>query len=223
MTRLSLDKPSPGFVELVAAARLDPFESQAVFRTMLDCLARPGSLRCFPVSVVSRRPAVLLPVLSLADVDVTAATIESVYSSGNWADVVKAATGVRIVEIETANFVVAIDPIRAEVIAQLSRGTALAPERGARLSVACRSIVNDDRRRNSRSADVSFSIEGPGVAGTQTLALVGVGPAEIEALATANADGPAGIDTWFVADDGTVAALPRSSRLRILRSPAKAH
>jgi hypothetical protein len=59
------------FVDRVRRARLTPFESQHVFRVLLDALARPGRIAAFDPSLGDRVPPALLGLLALADVDVS--------------------------------------------------------------------------------------------------------------------------------------------------------
>ncbi|MEW2360122.1 phosphonate C-P lyase system protein PhnH, partial [Spirillospora sp. NPDC029432] len=62
---------------------------------------------------------------------------------------------------------------------------------------------------------VTLALSGPGVPGERRLTVRGLPAAYFRALADANAAFPAGIDTFLVAPDGTVAGLPRSVHLTI--------
>lgn len=221
--------PDRSFADHVAACALDEFESQAVFRALLDAFARPGTVTCLPSSVVDRVPPALAPVLALADVDVTVAVVEHPVDDDRsaaeprWGRIVAAATGARTSAVESAAMVVAIAPPAPEVLRHLMRGSAAAPEQGTRLTIACRALLTDDDlvapddRGTVAAAQVRSSVllSGPGVDGSARVTALGIERAVFETIAAANDTFPAGVDTWLVADDGRVVGIPRSSTIEI--------
>lgn len=189
--------------QLAADARLDTFSSQRTFRSLLDALSRPGRLsRLHPPSGI---PAALLPALALVDVDVTACVLTT-SESADLGAVLATATGARLVPMEQADVVVALRPPTPDEIRSLRRGRADAPELGARLSVACTKVTG---------GDVQLILRGPGVPDLRTLDVGGLEPAVFDALVGVNRQFPTGIDTFLVADDGTVAGIPRSTNLEV--------
>ncbi|MGH9113290.1 MAG: phosphonate C-P lyase system protein PhnH [Acidimicrobiales bacterium] len=211
--------PSPApTAELTARARLGHRGSQLLFRSLLDALAHPGLPTRLPDDVAPGLPPALVTVLALADVDVPVAIIgddrpsaRHDESAGGWADVVRTATGAAAAPLALAEMIVALrPPTPAEVLA-LERGAPDAPERGARLFVACSTL----RPGRAGGPGVRVGIVGPGVPGTRSFAVVGVDAPALVAVADANRHYPAGIDTWLVASDGHVVGIPRSSRLSI--------
>jgi alpha-D-ribose 1-methylphosphonate 5-triphosphate synthase subunit PhnH len=90
----------------------------------------------------------------------------------------------------------------------MASGTALAPERGAKVLIACRAIRHEAEPGPYESDSVTVRLTGPGVPDERTVTLVGVRAGTIEAITRANCQRPVGIDTWFVADDGSVIGLP---------------
>lgn len=189
---------------MAADARLDTFASQRTFRTLLDALSRPGLLH--RLHLPSGVPAALMPALALADVDVTACVLTP-SESPDWAAVLTLATGARIVPLEQADVVVALRPPTPDEIRALRRGRADAPELGALLALACGALGQ---------GRTLLVLCGPGVPESRPLGIDGVEPAVFEALARANATYPAGVDTFLVAADGTVAGLPRSTNLEVV-------
>lgn len=198
---------------LVAAARLDPATSLQVFRATLDALARPGRPTRLPIVRPDLVPAALLPVLALADLEITVAVLDdrrpsvdaSAVASTDWFAIVAAATGARrALSLGEADLVLAMRPPDPSEIAALRTGDALAPERGARLVVACSRIGH---------GSTGVELSGPGAAGGRTLHLDGPGPELFDALGLVNRDFPAGVDTWFVAPDGAIAAISRSTHI----------
>ncbi|MGH8931273.1 MAG: phosphonate C-P lyase system protein PhnH [Egibacteraceae bacterium] len=190
-------------------ARLGHHASQQVFRELLGVLARPGTLG--RLGAMAPHPALLVP-LALADVDVGVAVLDHrAGQSDEWERLVCKATGARRMSLDRAEIVVALRSITPGEVRSLRRGRADAPERGARLVVACDRIAKD-------GGDVAVELAGPGVAGTTRLGLDGVPADAILALAQVNAGFPAGVDTFLVAAGGAVAGLPRSTRVTILHS-----
>lgn len=185
------------------AARLRPVVAQHVFRVLLGSVARPGTLAT--LDVPEHVPPALLPVVALADVEVTLAVLAD---DAAWAEAVYAVTRARQADLPEADIVLALRPVTADEVASLRRGTDLAPERGARLVTSVRRIDTDD-------GDVRLRLSGPGVPpGTpRRLGSFGLAADVFDALIAANAEFPAGVDVHLVADDGTLASVPRSTRI----------
>ena len=104
-------------------ARLDPIESAAIFRTVLDAMARPGIVVRLRAGVRDRLPAVLVPLLTLADVDVNIHVIGGdPATAALWRNAVASATGARIVELDAAQLVTALDRPSADTFARAATG-----------------------------------------------------------------------------------------------------
>lgn len=194
---------------LVAAARLDAATSLQVFRAALDALARPGRPTRLPIVRPDLLPAALLPVLALADLEITVAVLDdrrpSADASTDWLTVVTAATGARRASsLGEADLVLALRPPASSEITALRTGDALAPERGARLVVACSRLGH---------GNTGVGLSGPGAASGRTLHIDGPGPELFDALELVNRDFPAGVDSWFVAPDGAIAAISRGTHI----------
>ncbi len=203
---------------------LDPVESAEVFRVVLAAAARPGRILSLPD--VGLPPIALVP-LVLADLETT---IHADLLDGLLADEIRRATGAPAAG-PGARIVVTERP-RPELIAALEAGTALAPEDGCRLVVACAGLdaadaaVNAPGPERSRGTDAAgivrtaMTIRGPGVPGEVAITVRGVAPAVIEAIVARNATAPAGIDTAFVAPSGHMAFIPRSATVTLHGTPA---
>ncbi|MEM8621410.1 MAG: phosphonate C-P lyase system protein PhnH [Actinomycetota bacterium] len=209
--------------ERLAHARLSGTASLRIFRALLDAASRPGTIARLP----GRRddiPAVLYPALALVDLDHRVAVLGDGADS-EWPALVCAATGASADDgpdgIGHADVVVYVRPPTPDEITTLRRGTASAPEQGARLVVAARAISEEPPPVDGSGASVE--LRGPGVAGSRTVAVDGIGDDVFAALADVNRDFPAGVDTWIVADDGSVVAVPRSTRLERLTDDRKDH
>lgn len=220
----------------VVLPRLTAPQARDVFRVALDALAQPGRPYRLPDGLPSDLPPAIVPALALVDIDVPAHV--SGFDAARWADTVTTMTGAPVTTIDAADWIVALTPLSQTDMARVRSGSAEAPERGARLTIACQQIATiegdedpadahvPDRSRPPTHSDgvaaevAVVRITGPGVPpdldGGRCVALVGVPPATVAALADRNRDFPAGIDTWFCADDGTVIGVPRSSALELI-------
>lgn len=182
-----------------AIVRLDTFASQAVFRTLLETLSRPGTLG----RLDAPWGAAIVP-MSLADVETTIAVDGDV----DKADALAMATGAAPVPLDEADLVACCAPISPSTIARLRRGTPLAPEKGAKVGMDCVAL-------HYGAGDVTLTLRGPGVDGTTVLGVDGVAREVFDALGAAGSAPPAGIDAWLVDERGVVAGLPRTCRMEV--------
>ncbi len=199
--------------DLARRARLSPDESQQAFRALLDGLARPGRLIALPPSLAHRMPPALVPAVALADVEVTMAVLGG--ADEGWADAVRHATGARIAPLALAQMIVCLRAPSPPELAALERGDADSPERGARVSIACRSL-RPLGGEEPGCPGIVLALQGPGVDGTAHVVVAGIDPEVPQALAEINCSFPAGIDVWLVADDGHLVGLPRSTSVAVL-------
>lgn len=196
--------------------RLPARVARDVFRALLDALAQPGRPSRLPEQLSTDLPRAVVPALALVDIDVPVHALGP--SSGEWADTVRTLTGAPVLSIDAADWVVALRPPSTSEIGAIRVGSAEAPERGARLSLACRRLGVDVDAAPADSTIVR--VTGPGVPADlpagRLVVIDGVPPSCLAALDRRNRDFPAGIDTWLCADDGTVVGLPRSSTLDVI-------
>ncbi|WP_020673039.1 phosphonate C-P lyase system protein PhnH [Amycolatopsis nigrescens] len=183
MTGLVLDR--------IAAATLRPDESRQVFRAVLDALSRPGHVVALPTEST---PAVLLPVLALADLGTGVAVLDD---GEDWTEVVGVVTSAPAAPLEQARFVAATRPVTADELRAVCRGSALAPEDGALVCLPVSEVDGDN-----------WAVTGPGVAGTASVSGV---DGLLAARAEAVAGFPAGIDLLLIAPDGRMTGIPRST------------
>lgn len=189
----------------IRALTRTPTQSQQDFRLLIDVLCRPGTVRALELAARPDVPAAAVVAAGLADVEVSLAVLED---GERWAAALHSATGASTAPLATAQLVVALRTPMAPEILALARGDALHPELGSRLVIAVSALGEPD-------APVTLHLRGPGVVDENELRISGIPADVLEALSLANAEFPAGVDTFLVAADGRVAALPRSSRIRI--------
>ncbi|MFF0223587.1 phosphonate C-P lyase system protein PhnH [Streptomyces sp. NPDC004629] len=193
----------------VRALRRAPQQSQRDFTALLDVLARPGRIR--RITVPDTAPAAAVAACGLIDVEVPVHVLTGPDpDSAAWAEAVYAATGAPRAELPDARTVIALRPLTPDDIAALNPGTPLAPETGARVFAQVDAIGTDGPHTTG------LLLTGPGVPdGTERrLAVRGLTADTVVALAAANAAFPCGVDLFLAAVDGSVAGLPRTTRVR---------
>jgi alpha-D-ribose 1-methylphosphonate 5-triphosphate synthase subunit PhnH len=185
----------------VRALTVPPDVAQADFRALLGALAEPGTLQT--ITPPDGVPAALAVAAGLADVEVPVCVLAS---DGDHAQALHLATSAPLVPLDRARMVVALRVPTVEEIAAMPRGDALHPELGARLILAVAGLSG---------AGTALTLTGPGVPDSRRIRVAGPPPEVFRALAAANAAFQAGVDTFLVAADGTVAGLPRSATISI--------
>ncbi|MEU4657536.1 phosphonate C-P lyase system protein PhnH [Streptomyces sp. NPDC023723] len=199
---------APTAAQRVRDLRRSPRRSQRDFTALLDVLARPGRVR--RLDAPAGAPAAAVAACGLIDVEVPTHVLTGPNpDDAAWAEAVHAATGAPRADLPDARTVLALRPLTAADVAALHRGSPLDPETGARVFARVAALDGPGPH------DVRLSLTGPGVPdGTErVLAVRGLSAGTVSALADANAAYPAGVDLFLVADDGSVAGLPRSTRV----------
>jgi alpha-D-ribose 1-methylphosphonate 5-triphosphate synthase subunit PhnH len=185
---------------LTARARIAGATSQQAFEVFLRTLAEPGTIRALPSELAADIPPPLWLALALADVDTPVHVHDD--PTGQWGDVVAAATGAPLVELDQARIVAAAGPITPP-LDRIAVGAPLAPESAAMVALPVRSLDTDGA--------ATWQLSGPGVPGRRALIVAGA-PADLDHRAgRASGPFPTGFDLWLVAADRRVAAIPRST------------
>jgi alpha-D-ribose 1-methylphosphonate 5-triphosphate synthase subunit PhnH len=188
-----------------ASDRLTPLASQAVFRVLLQSLARPGGVLRLPTAGSARLGPGIVP-LALAVIGTKVAVV----GAPSWQARICRATGASEADISDAPLVAVYGPAEAAAISRLRRGSAAAPEDGAKVGLACSALTQGG------PGEVTLELTGPGVPGRARLGVDGVGRAVFDALRAANSMFPAGVDVWLVDEHGRVTGLPRSTHQAVV-------
>ncbi len=177
-----------------------PLTQQRIFRRLMDACAYPGRLADLSDSGATALSAVLA---TLLDSEVSLADPNALVAERDWPRL-----EARRRTPEAADFIVcdgAMAPLAAPAFAP-RLGTLENPERSATL-ILCVARLGDDANPAAR-----LSIEGPGIAGTQHLAVIGLDPAWLSARADWVADFPLGLDCILV-DARHAVFLPRTTHI----------
>lgn len=193
---------------------LSPAIAQQVFRAAMDAFARPGTVhRLPPASVPARVPAVVVPLLALADIMTPIAALQSgetpvAEATERAARLVNA----RVVPPAEARFGLAL--AEPDDLSALNRGSHWSPEDGAMLFQRVASV----EAGTEAGGEGAWRLTGPGVkpGAPAMLRVGGLGERFVEQRAERVSDYPAGIDVLLVSDDGAIAALPRTSSIEVI-------
>jgi len=180
----------------------DPaYESQASFRALMDCMARPGDIRSLKgvEAPAPFAPATAALIKSLADYETPLWLDTAFAAEKKVADWIRFHTGAPIVRDPTgAAFALIADAAAMPPLAQFAQGTPEYPDRSTTLLVQI-----DD------FAGTPLTLRGPGIKTTHEFAASPL-PADFAARMKDNrALFPRGVDLVLVAGHD-IAALPRS-------------
>lgn len=205
MSVLSLQDMAPGFADATA-------DSQAVFRSALDAMARPGtpvgisaaSLVSLSVNTCAASASVLL---ALLDQDCTL-WLSPTLANGSAAAWLRFHTGCRVEQdCSKADFVWAASIAELPPLQRLRQGSAEYPDQSA----TC--VVEVTGWRTAAASDFdAVSLRGPGVRDVLTLAVDGMDAGFVQQHHAMQAHAPCGVDMFFCAGDA-VLGFPRSVRL----------
>lgn len=181
------------------------FDTQKIYRLMLDAMARPGKiidLPCLdicPPSGLSGYAAGLA--FTLLDAETTFAVLPA---DALWQDYLAVNTGAKPAVPAAAEFILLTGQRHAPEIAEANRGSLLAPEGGATLFILVGGIAAD-------AGSIKLTLTGPGVDGQATVMLEGLILANLESILSLNSEYPLGVDCFFVDRRGRLFAIPRST------------
>lgn len=180
-------------------------DGQAVFRAIMDALARPGRVGALPTQLAPPpplSPELAALALTLVDADTPVWLDPALRANPEVAAFLRFHTGAPLVDApEQAAFALIADPSKCPPFGEFAQGTPGYPDASATLVLSVETLLDD--------AGIRF--EGPGIRGSAGLAATPL-PEDWPARIAANHAGfPQGIDLLFVAP-GRIAGLPRSAR-----------
>jgi alpha-D-ribose 1-methylphosphonate 5-triphosphate synthase subunit PhnH len=186
----------------------DPvFNAQSVFRSVMDAMARPGTVS--PVASLAGPPAPLSPTaaaiaLTLCDQDTPVWLDASLRGSEAVASWIGFHTGAPLAHTPAdAHFALVADPASLMALENFAQGTQEYPDRSTTLVFQVASLT----------AGETLLFEGPGIERVATLAPTPLPRHFIEQWKQNRARFPRGVDLILAAGDG-IACLPRSTRIR---------
>ena len=190
----------------ITAGFSDPVrESQAIFRTVLDAMARPG--RIVRLATALDPPSPLLPtsaclLLALADYETTIWLDDALSREPAVGDFLRFHTGARLVPAcREADFAVVATPGRIPQLAAFAQGTPEYPDRSTTVIVQVEVLKPD-----------GWQFRGPGIPDRTSFHAAPLPVDFPDQLAANRTRFPCGVDLVFTTRT-EIAALPRSARI----------
>jgi len=184
-----------GFAEPVLA-------TQTTFRTVMDAMARPGSVRRLAgiAAPTPLSPTAAAIALTLVDYETPFWLDAPLAAASEVARFISFHTGARLTtDPAAAAFAFVAAPFTMPPFATFAQGSAEYPDRSTTLVLQVTHLAESD----------GMTLRGPGIAGTRRLAASPLPADFLAQLAENRAQFPRGIDILLVANDA-VAGLPRS-------------
>lgn len=178
------------------------FDSQRVFRCLLQAASQPGKLFTLPPFECGALEALGRTLLD-HEVSFRAIGDEAIETGERLAGI----TGARAVPIAEADFALISGGDSAGAVLTLKRGELERPEWGATAIYTVEELSN--------TGSLALKLTGPGVPGARTLGIEGLSATEVEGIRESRRDYPLGVDVYLVDGAGRVAGLPRSTRLEV--------
>lgn len=185
------------------------FDAQRHFRTVLDCMARPGKINRFaplaltPPADFPRAAAYVGFALLNADVAAHVAGYADTAAS-----YLRANTQCRTESAALADFLFLRGEDDPAPVAAAKTGVPAYPEGGATAVIAV-----DHIGKSSGTGGLQLTLEGPGIETREIVFVTGLHARMLDALKAKNAEFPLGVDAMLVSADECVVCLPRTARV----------
>ena len=183
------------------------FESQIIFRKVLDAMARPGKIVELPdleINAPTKNKFPCLVLLTFLDshVKFKVLDIDNKVDSEEIAGYISSSTGSQEASVENSDFILIYGGSAGGLIRRMKKGSPKYPDESTTLIYDVESIGEDG---------VLMTLSGPGICSDHRLAVKGIEEAEITELISVNRDFPMGIDAIFSDKNGKVVCIPRST------------
>jgi len=189
------------------------YDSQAVFRVLLDALSRPGSVLQLPqVQYPGAPKGFCRPALSVLKTLCDHRVTFAVGSAMRTADLVRYLEINLATRHETtgeADYALFDGRTYDDDFRRLKRGTAEVPETSATALVCVDWLA--EGRADRPEPSFRAGLAGPGIEGRTVLHAVGLHPGYVAARAQATRGYPEGIDLLLVDTSGRLAGIPRTT------------
>lgn len=178
---------------------------QRAFRTVLNCMARPGLVGSIGVDASENRFGAAITLLEcLLDHEVTFAVTPTEPSV---VGTLLRATGSRTVPVDRADYILAWASGVEAAIREAKLGTYEYPDRNGTV------IALVDDVSTTRTSGACLTLSGPGVRDTEDIWVRGFPDHLLDLLAERNEGAPIGIDVVLVAPSGFITCIPRYTRV----------
>ncbi|MEA3324813.1 MAG: phosphonate C-P lyase system protein PhnH [Euryarchaeota archaeon] len=185
------------------------FDSQRIFRSLLDAMANPGRITTLPKidikpPAANRYPLLLL--MTLLDHEVSFSVLGGAQTQVT--EYLKTNTGGKESRLENSDFILVYGGSSHGLIRGARVGTLEYPDESA-------TVIYDTGSIGDNGEDILLELSGPGIAGKRRIGVSGIEQTEIEDV-LAMRDYPLGLDLIFTDTAGRIVCIPRSTTMRMI-------
>lgn len=180
------------------------FQTQAVYRVLLDVMSRPGTVKTLPDTIMSHWDGGMLAIAAtLVDHEVGFCALGDDKLSGKIEDL----THGRRVEFEQADFIFIPGGDSRGRVNRAKSGLPELPDMGA-------TIIYQAEQLAVSGGEGTITLSGPGIEHTIQPSILGVPQEELLCLTEINSQYPLGIDVLLVDLENKIMAIPRSVQVQ---------
>ncbi|KAF5415878.1 MAG: phosphonate C-P lyase system protein PhnH [Euryarchaeota archaeon] len=184
------------------------FDSQRIFRSLLDAMANPGRIITLPdirikTPVANRYPLLLL--MTLLDHEVSFCVLDQ---GTQVTEYLKTNTGSKESRLKNSDFILVCGGSSHGLIPGARVGTLEYPDESA-------TVIYDTGSVGADREDIFLELSGPGIVDKRMIGVSGIEQTEIEDV-LAMQDYPLGLDLIFSDNAGRMACIPRSTTMRVI-------
>ncbi|MEA1869422.1 MAG: phosphonate C-P lyase system protein PhnH [Euryarchaeota archaeon] len=185
------------------------FDSQRIFRSLLDAMANPGRIITLPdirieTPATNRHPLLLL--MTLLDHEVNFYVMGGAQTQVT--EYLKTNTGSKESRLENSDFILVYDGSSHGLIQSARVGTLEYPDESA-------TVIYDIDSIGYGGEDILLELSGPGIADKRRIGVSGIEQTEIGDV-LAMQDYPLGLDLIFSDNAGRIACIPRSTTMKVI-------
>ncbi len=184
------------------------FDTQRIYRLILDAMARPGKVNSLPTLSINPPPGLNQ---AAAAIGLTLLDGETGFSvlpfNQDIIDYIILNTGAAACQTDCAEFVITAGMKGRPELIDTCCGTLITPEKGATLIMMVDSLA-------AAGKGVKLWLSGPGIDGSSCLDISGLDDSNLQTIAGLNQEFPMGVDVIYADNSGKVACVPRSSVTR---------
>jgi len=181
------------------------YQTQAIYRELLQCMSRPGTVQILPGSIRHLWGTGMEAIAAtLLDNEVSF----SVLDDDRCAEKIEEISLGRRVQCDRADFLFIPAGDSQGQVCQAKRGEPEYPDMGA-------TIIYQVEQLAASSSEKQITLTGPGIEEAMHPSIVGIPLQELAHLAEINSEYPLGVDVLLVDHDNRVMAIPRSTHVQL--------
>lgn len=193
------------------------FDSQAVFRKLMDAMARPGRIYIldkisFEYTPTGLNPFVLSVFKTICDNNVL---IGGAGCNEDWLEYLRINTMTLLAAVEEADYLLFNGAMFIEGFGNIKTGNLEFPEHGG-TAVLLVENLSDKNGTRANPGSLTLRMKGPGIKNATIIKVTGLNIKYIETSNNLKKFYPMGIDLILIDNSGKIAAIPRSTKLEVI-------